>query len=1206
MKKLLSLLFITVAAMLPKSVWAEVINDSNPRITIDGTTLTINSTSASSLKSFMDGASSDKKTSMTACTKIELDGKFNESDLQAIQNSAGFTAVTEVDMAKAKFVTTTGGSAAPEQGTYYLYHSNEDRNAATHYNGDRAIVGGTLYESAQNVSWVELDGSDGKSKPNEGTSVVENINTSVTSGYEIGTYGKNNPVYKWVQMQVTGEGWSGPSKTVPEGATVVQQDMPLTATTTENVKLNEVIHDYYNNQTVWFYRYYTCESDESGYHWVRNTSFSGTVDISNIVPDVSLDDLEAGNDRTNANEGNNGKTMSVKVYYTKVETSRTWTNDTETEPTGEGVHKTNLDGDYIYRNAHKNDIWGTVIKDGDWVRLRDWTYYKLQELNTWYWKQTSYIEGESHWIIKKYDNGTNPNSVTDGLPNQANQYAVVMGTEKLYNGSEWTDPGVASEISNYSDMKFSYWSSTLVRAITSKYADENINSDIFANCTALTYVDFKAGVVKGFGDHKTDAGYTANSLEVNIGQNVTKIGSDAFLRCDPLKKVTFDAGNGSADAITGRSYPLDLVIDNGAFQDCVNLEGITIPNRVSEIGNNTFKSAGNSLSESKEFTVDFQRRYEGSTSSTPIEGYKGTLLTIGADAFGYCSKLKHISLPIRMTSMGNSIFENSGLESFEIREDIEDALVKTIPSNAFLSCHLTEINIPRSVTLIEGGAFSNTPTMKTIRFQQQIVEEGTTQEPLIIKEGAFAGGNEQNQVLKDVYVDFLPSDRMVICEYNAFNFTSLVGQTNEGSRQMAKLHFPEEAWDFYQGDWKRGLAFRQSNLNDFKDGYNGYYGGVESQGTCVGKGTTIDETSTATGKYTKEGYTGDAKYIAPANGWQQFAMSSTDIDIVIPTGSFMRSYSTNKSYVIPKFAEDRSGNGFTVKRGDRMFDTYRIISFSDDFNPETNDPKSVEQAQAASRVATAKQVTDKDDNNSIYVPKNTGLIMVGKADDSYLVYFADAKFTTATERTYLYNTCTYNASSATDSLTNLLYPTCIKNQKYDGTFDGQGKPNETASQYLTGAPVATINASGDSIVTLNSTIPYPYYHAEDVKFRLFGYSPSSNKFIRTKGAWSTRDKAYLKLPASLFHWACEYNGDANSGSSSGVQDPTAAAAASREVMLNFIDDEEESGTTGIKQVDTTMQRMDSNVFYTLEGVKLTSRPTQRGIYIHNGRKVVIK
>ena len=1205
MKKLLSLLFITVAAMLPKSVWAEVINDSNPRITIDGTTLTINSTSASSLKSFMDGASSDTKTSMKACTKIELDGKFNESDLSAISNAQGFTAVTEVDMAKAKFVTTTGGSAAPEQGTYYLYHSNEARNAATHYNGDRAIVSGTLYESAQNVSWVELDESEGKSKPDEGTNVMVLPNATNTVGFSVSVYGKvakSGDIY--LKMHVTPGSMSGPfaqGENQPYDTSSDSNDLDkihVTGHTDEPWVLNLISADSKRpvNYKFGVYRYYYC----NGTVWKRSTKnvYDNATHKVTDQTGVDLDALESeSGDATEASPERAGWAMRVVVYYIKTaQEVREWQTGTPTSEEIEGA--TTATFDYYYRENHMSDF-----SDGTWVKMTDYDYYQLRTSSGWYWKQTTYADGESHWIIKKYDNGTNPNSVTDGLPNQANQYAVVMGTEKLYNGSEWTDPGVASEISNYSDMKFSYWSSTLVRAITSKYADENINSDIFANCTALTYVDFKAGVVKGFGDHKTEAGYTANSLEVNIGQNVTKIGSDAFLRCDALKKVTFDAGNGSADAITGRSYPLDLVIDDGAFQDCVNLDSITIPNRVSEIGNNTFKSAGNSTDE---FVVNFQRRYEGSTSSTAIEGYNGTLLTIGADAFGYCSKLKHISLPIRMTSMGNSIFENSGLESFEIREDIEDAKVKTIPSNAFLSCHLTEINIPRSVTLIEGGAFSNTPTMKTIRFQKQ---NSSPQEPLIIKELAFAGGNEQDEVLADVYVDFTPKERLTICEYNAFSFTSLVGQTNEGSRQMAKLHFPEEAWDFYQGDWKRGLAFRQSNqsiLNAFKDGYTSYYGGVEGQESCVGMGTTIDETPTATGKYTKEGYTGDAKYIAPANGWQQFAMSSTDIDIVIPTGSFMRSYSTNKSYVIPKFAEDRSGNGFTVKKGHPMFDTYRIISFSDGFNPETNDPKSKEQAQAASRVAIAKQVTDEDDSNSIYVPKNTGLIMVGKADDSYLVYFADAKFTTATERTYPFNICTYDATSATDSLTNLLYPTCIKNQKYDGTFDGQGKPNETASEYLTGAPVATINASGDSIVTLNSTIPYPYYHAEDVQFRLFGYSPSSNKFIRTKGAWSTRDKAYLKLPASLFHWTCEYDGDANSGSSSGVQDPTAAAAASREVMLNFIDEEEESGTTGIKQVDTTMQRMDSNVFYTLEGVKLTSRPTQRGIYIHNGRKVVIK
>ncbi len=95
----------------------------------------------------------------------------------------------------------------------------------------------------------------------------------------------------------------------------------------------------------------------------------------------------------------------------------------------------------------------------------------------------------------------------------------------------------------------------------------------------------------------------------------------------------------------------------------------------------------------------------------------------------------------------------------------------------------------------------------------------------------------------------------------------------------------------------------------------------------------------------------------------------------------------------------------------------------------------------------------------------------------------------------------------------------------------------------------------------------------------------------------TRDKAYLKLTNNVFHWK---DGTVNSN------DVTPNHSNSSRVALNFFEDEEESGTTGIKQVDTTAQRMDSNVFYTLEGVKLNSRPTQRGIYIHNGRKIVIK
>ncbi|MBP3835326.1 MAG: hypothetical protein J6E45_05305 [Prevotella sp.] len=50
----------------------------------------------------------------------------------------------------------------------------------------------------------------------------------------------------------------------------------------------------------------------------------------------------------------------------------------------------------------------------------------------------------------------------------------------------------------------------------------------------------------------------------------------------------------------------------------------------------------------------------------------------------------------------------------------------------------------------------------------------------------------------------------------------------------------------------------------------------------------------------------------------------------------------------------------------------------------------------------------------------------------------------------------------------------------------------------------------------------------------------------------------------------------------------------------FTDDE----TTGIKTIDN--EAIEDNAWYTLQGVRLNSRPTKQGIYIHAGKKIVIK
>ncbi len=59
----------------------------------------------------------------------------------------------------------------------------------------------------------------------------------------------------------------------------------------------------------------------------------------------------------------------------------------------------------------------------------------------------------------------------------------------------------------------------------------------------------------------------------------------------------------------------------------------------------------------------------------------------------------------------------------------------------------------------------------------------------------------------------------------------------------------------------------------------------------------------------------------------------------------------------------------------------------------------------------------------------------------------------------------------------------------------------------------------------------------------------------------------------------------------------------------FIDEDiDEEQTTGIRNVDalSPADRARQNVWYTLSGSRLPDKPTEPGIYINNGRKIVIK
>lgn len=1154
--------------MLPQSVWSQTNNEAQ----INDGTMTIRTNAAGKIYANQVDNMPTTTEAKKAITKIVLDGYFNESDLSKISSAQGFTDVTDVDMYNAHFVKAKSGTTP----TSYKWFKVDPPTGSAGTEA-QAYTGGKLYKLVYPRKWNESSAPGDPTTPVTRYASVDAMNADATG--TVGRYGKT-PKYVYCQMNINSQSWT------PLGVTLGDNTVYDYVDWLAN-DLSAHASEYQNNDVIRLREYYqVIKKDESGGDEQSNLQWSGVVYPTDEQLAAAWDAkkvhvAEWVGAKYGSLEINQytllGDYIQFDVYYKKVDT-RSWVNSQTTEPSSFIV------GDFEYADPKANKRYA----NGAWVRMIDYDYYQLaldnENTTGRSWVEVTTLNSVNN-AKYHFDNINGSDAIAAKSTGNDGDYAIEGGEGYAYTGSKWVTlaawAGVTT-VSDYSQMKFSYWKGSLVTATTSRYANESVSSEIFQECQSITHINFMGGNVTGLHDRATG---NFQNFTVTIGKDVSLISSSAFAQSPALTGISFEKDySNNEKKIEGRTYPITLTIDNEAFKYCRNLSSIEIPNRTISIGDHAFQEVGTGSvsdisqvgTQNRTFTLTFERRSKDDDASVAIDC--NYALNIDNSAFLDCWYLKDLSLPIRLESLGDNCFKNSiGLKTLVMREEGASYtpaeghdLLRTIPSCAFHGSAIEELVIPKCVTRIVSGAFGATTNLKKVTFQNN--SESPVQD-LFIESGAFSGGREEGRPQLDIYAMVNPYEegsRKLICEYAAFNYTQTVGQTSV-VQNFARLHFPEAAWDYYQGDWKRGLAFRQDNLNAFKDGYHDDVKGYDGK-----SGGSITTEGANTGKYV---HATEGKQYTPANGWQEFARTSTAIDVEIPKGSFKRTYSTNNAYIIPTFAEDDGD----IKAGAPMFQIFRVTAFSDGFKPGECDAGSASQAQAAKRIATATEVAITDKNELKYIPKETGLLMVGNINANYVVYFADAEFDGSHPQT------TYPYDKRSGANTNMLYPTCIDEQN----LKGDGTTDQTSE---TGQPSIVDNKEK---VLVNSTIPFPYYDVKDVQFRFFGYSSANNQFLRVKGAKFNRDKAYLKLPADLFHWTSEYNpSDPNSSITN--EDPGSARIA-----LNFIDDEE-GETTGIKQVNTTLSHTDSNVFYTLEGVRLNSRPTQRGIYIHNGRKIVIK
>ena len=145
---------------------------------------------------------------------------------------------------------------------------------------------------------------------------------------------------------------------------------------------------------------------------------------------------------------------------------------------------------------------------------------------------------------------------------------------------------------------------------------------------------------------------------VTIPESVTSIGDDAFSWCISLDSIVIP------ESVT--------TIRDLAFYYCCSLTSMTIPNSVLEIGVGAF--------------------YYCTSLDSIIIG--NSVKTIGARAFDWCTSLTYITIGNNVTSIGDYAFQHcSSLISIAIPNS-----VTSIGEEAFLSCdNLSSLSIPSSV-----------------------------------------------------------------------------------------------------------------------------------------------------------------------------------------------------------------------------------------------------------------------------------------------------------------------------------------------------------------------------------------------------------------------------------------------------------------------------------------------------------------------------